>query len=139
MTGTTTESSVSKPEMRPKIGGTDAVSSAPAASLNSGSSAGLGHAGWSSAQGGGDGNGYGPKHDFCADPGYPHDTRDQVLEATAIVRFQVALDGSAKVALITRTEYMTLDQLILDTLRNWRLQPAMIKERWNPMPKFAST
>ena len=77
------------------------------------------------ANGGDSGNGYGPRPIYAPVPAIPDDMRDRVMEVTAVVRFHVARDGTAKVVLVTRTEYMTLDRLILDTLRNWRFQPAM--------------
>jgi protein TonB len=51
--------------------------------------------------------------------------RDELMQATAVVRFHVERDGKATVALITPTEFSGLDQLILETLRKWRFHPAL--------------
>jgi periplasmic protein TonB len=58
-------------------------------------------------------------------PSIPDDLRDEVMQATAIARFHVARDGSATVSLIKRTDYSELDQLILDSLSQWRFEPAI--------------
>jgi periplasmic protein TonB len=73
---------------------------------------------------GGENGGSGPRPIYAPVPVIPDDMRDEVVEATAVVRFHVARDGSATVILITRTDFTALDQMILDTLRNWRFQPA---------------
>ncbi|HTT74905.1 MAG TPA: TonB family protein [Candidatus Binataceae bacterium] len=51
--------------------------------------------------------------------------RDEVMQATAVVRFHVLRDGSANVTMVTSTEYSELDELILATLRQWRFSPAV--------------
>jgi hypothetical protein len=48
------------------------------------------------------------------------------MEAKAIAGIHVACDVNAKVVLIARTEYMTLDQSILDTVRDCGLSQLAI-------------
>jgi hypothetical protein len=40
--------------------------------------------------------------------------RDEVMQATAAVRFHAGRDGGMTVVIITRTGYMALDQSILE-------------------------
>jgi TonB family protein len=70
------------------------------------------------------GGGTGPRPIYAPVPSIPDDLRDEVMEATAVVRFHVAPNGTATVALLTPTGFTVLDQLILDTLSNWRFHPA---------------
>jgi periplasmic protein TonB len=69
--------------------------------------------------------GSGPRAIYAPVPSIPDDMRDEVMQATAVVRFHVERDGKATVALITPTEFSGLDQLILETLRKWRFHPAL--------------
>jgi len=86
-----------------------------------GSSAGAG-----SGAGGGFGTGgSGPRPIYAPVPTIPDDMRDEVMQATAVVRFHVLRDGSANVTMVTSTEYSELDELILATLRQWRFSPAV--------------
>jgi periplasmic protein TonB len=58
-------------------------------------------------------------------PQIPDDLRDEALEATAVARFRVGLDGSATVDLTKPTLNPRLNHLLLNTLKNWRFFPAM--------------
>ena len=92
------------------------------------SAAGGGSAGAGSSTGsGGDlGNGGGgPRAIYAPVPSIPDDMRDEVMQATAVVRFHVSRDGEARATLITSTDYSELDELILETLRQWRFSPAV--------------
>jgi protein TonB len=71
------------------------------------------------------GGGSGAHPIYSPVPSIPDDMRDEVLQATAVARFHVARDGSATVALIGRTDFAELDQLILDALSHWRFRPAV--------------
>jgi periplasmic protein TonB len=93
----------------------------------SGTSAGRGVGpGSRSCTGGGSSNGNAEPHLICAPiPSIPDDLRDEVMQATAVVRFHVRSGGEATVALVTSTDYSERDELILDTLREWRFAPAV--------------
>jgi periplasmic protein TonB len=76
--------------------------------------------------GGGFGTGGGgPRAIYAPVPSIPDDMRDEVMQASAVVRFHVDHEGKATVTLITPTEFSTLDELILETLRKWRFNPAL--------------
>jgi periplasmic protein TonB len=92
-----------------------------------GTGSGGGIAGGSATgSGGGFGNGgSGPRPVYAPVPSIPDDLRDEVMQATAVVRFHVSRDGQASVALVTSTDYSELDDLILETLRQWRFAPAV--------------
>jgi protein TonB len=62
---------------------------------------------------------------YAPAPSIPDDMRDEVMQAIAIARFEVSRDGTAKVSLLSATNYSELDDIILDTLRQWRFKPAM--------------
>jgi protein TonB len=53
--------------------------------------------------------------------------RDEVLEAVAVAHFRVLHDGRAIVSLAKPTDFSRLNDIILDTLREWRFHPAMNK------------
>ena len=93
---------------------------------SSGAGSGSGGAGSGIGSGGGFGNGgSGPHAIYAPLPTIPDDMRDEVMRASAVVRFHVYCDGSAQVTLVTSTDYSELDDLILDTLRQWRFAPAL--------------
>ena len=58
-------------------------------------------------------------------PEIPDDLRDQAFEAVAIAHFEVSYDGKVKVALTKPTSDPRVNQILLDTLRQWRFFPAM--------------
>lgn len=102
------------------LGGTNAGRGTGSGSGN-GASAGAG-----SGSGGGFGNGgSGPRAIYAPVPTIPDDMRDEVMQATAVVRFHVSRNGSADVMIVTSTEFSELDELILATLRQWRFSPAV--------------
>ena len=83
-------------------------------------------AGAGSGAGGGFGTGgSGPRAIYAPVPVIPDDMRDEVMQATAVVRFHVSRDGSANVTMVTSTEFSELDELILATLQRWRFSPAV--------------
>lgn len=82
--------------------------------------------GSATGSGGGFGTGgSGPRAIYAPVPSIPDEMRDEVMRATAVVRFHVGRDGKATVTLVTSTEFSTLDELILETLRKWRFHPAL--------------
>lgn len=58
-------------------------------------------------------------------PVLPHDLREFAYQAVALARFTIHPDGSVDVALVRPTQNPRLNQLLLETLRNWRFFPAM--------------
>jgi protein TonB len=50
--------------------------------------------------------------------------RDEVMQAVAVAHFRVAHDGHATVSLVKPTDFSRLNEVILDTLREWRFRPA---------------
>lgn len=92
----------------------------------SGAGSGAGVAGSGNGTEGGFGNGgSGPRAIYAPVPNIPDDMRDEVMRATAVVRFHVRRDGEAHATLITSTDYSELDDLILATLQQWRFSPAV--------------
>jgi protein TonB len=92
--------------------------------LGTGTGEGAG-AGAGAGKGSGSGGGISARAIYAPVPSIPDDMRDEVMQATAVARFHVARDGSATVALISPTDFTSLDQIILDTLSHWRFQPAV--------------
>jgi periplasmic protein TonB len=58
-------------------------------------------------------------------PKIPDDLREEVFAAVAVAHFEVSYDGTVKVTLIKPTPNPRLNEIILDTLRQWRFFPAM--------------
>jgi periplasmic protein TonB len=93
--------------------------------LGAGSGNGVG-SGSGNGRGGRFGGGSdGPHAIYAPVPTIPDDLRDEVLEATAVALFHVSRDGKTTVSLVSPTEFDELNDLILDTLRKWRFQPAL--------------
>ncbi len=58
-------------------------------------------------------------------PEIPDDLREDVIDAEAIARFTVSYDGTAAVTLEKATSNPRLNQVLLDTLRQWKFSPAI--------------
>ncbi|HKR41123.1 MAG TPA: TonB family protein [Paraburkholderia sp.] len=58
-------------------------------------------------------------------PVLPDDLRESAYQAIALARFTIHPDGSVDVALVKPTQNPRLNQLLLETLRNWHFFPAM--------------
>ncbi|MCP3717579.1 energy transducer TonB [Paraburkholderia sp. CNPSo 3281] len=58
-------------------------------------------------------------------PVLPDDLRESAYQAIALARFTIHPDGSVDVALVRPTQNPRLNQLLLETLRNWHFFPAM--------------
>lgn len=58
-------------------------------------------------------------------PEIPDDLREFAYQAVALARFTIHTDGTVDVALLKPTQSPRLNQLLLQTLRNWRFFPAM--------------
>lgn len=58
-------------------------------------------------------------------PVLPEDLREYAYQAVALARFTIHPDGSVDVTLVRPTQNPRLNQLLLETLRNWHFFPAM--------------
>ncbi len=58
-------------------------------------------------------------------PKIPDELREDAFEAVAVAHFKVSYDGNVVVSLTTPTSNPRLNQIILDTLKQWRFFPAM--------------
>jgi protein TonB len=58
-------------------------------------------------------------------PKIPDDLREDALEALAVAHFIVSYEGKVEVSLVTPTTNPRLNQILLDTLKQWRFFPAM--------------
>lgn len=58
-------------------------------------------------------------------PKIPDELREEAINAVAVARFHINIDGTATVELITPTSNPHINQLILNTLKTWRFFPAM--------------
>jgi protein TonB len=98
------------------------VAQAPAASSATSNSGNAGAAG----QGSGIGNdSSGARAIYSPEPEIPDSLRDQPLQTVAIAHFKVRYDGQVQVMLTTPTENPELNQVLLDTLKQWRFAPAI--------------
>jgi protein TonB len=58
-------------------------------------------------------------------PVIPDELRDEAMHERAVARFTIAADGSVTVKLIKPTQNPQLNRLLLETLRQWRFDPAI--------------
>jgi periplasmic protein TonB len=58
-------------------------------------------------------------------PEIPDDLREEIFAAVAVAHFEVTYDGTVKVSLIKPTSNPRLNEIILETLKQWRFFPAM--------------
>jgi protein TonB len=112
---------------------TPLAATAPAAASGTGSATG----GTGSAAGGvtgatGSGAGAGAGSDsggtravFAPTPEIPDDMRDEPISTVAVAHFKVDADGHAEVTLTTPTDNPRLNEILLETLKEWRFFPAM--------------
>lgn len=62
---------------------------------------------------------------YAPKPVIPDDLRDQMIRTVAVAHFMVASDGNVQVSLVKPTDIPELNQILLNTLREWRFFPAM--------------
>jgi protein TonB len=62
---------------------------------------------------------------YAPTPTIPDDLRENVFEAVAIAHFKVSPDGAVEVTLAQPTPNPRLNQILLNTLRQWKFFPAM--------------
>jgi protein TonB len=58
-------------------------------------------------------------------PEIPDELRENALEAVAVAHFKIGYDGQVEVTLVQPTENSRLNELLLDTLKQWRFAPAI--------------
>ena len=58
-------------------------------------------------------------------PKIPDDLREDTLATLAVAHFNVSYEGKVEVSLVTPTPNPRLNQILLDTLKQWRFFPAM--------------
>jgi len=94
----------------------------PVSTSTEATSAGAGRGAGSGAGIGSDSGGaraiYAPK------PVIPDSLREDAFQTVAVARFKVTYDGQVQVTLITPTESPQLNEVLLETLRQWRFFPA---------------
>jgi periplasmic protein TonB len=62
---------------------------------------------------------------YAPTPTIPDDMREDVFQAVAIAHFKVGPDGAVEVTLAQPTPNPRLNQILLETLRQWKFFPAM--------------
>jgi len=62
---------------------------------------------------------------YAPKPVIPDSLREETFQTVAVARFKITYDGQVQVTLITPTESPQLNQLLLETLKQWRFFPAM--------------
>lgn len=62
---------------------------------------------------------------YAPKPVIPDDLRDQIINTVAVAHFEVASNGKVQVSLTKPTDIPELNQILLNTLRQWRFFPAM--------------
>jgi periplasmic protein TonB len=103
------------------------VEEAPATGAGTGSESGAsGGSGTGEGSGGGIGTDtVGARAIYAPTPVIPDDLREDVMQTEAVARFKVSFDGSCEVTLEKPTSSPRLNQVLLDTLKQWKFFPAV--------------
>jgi protein TonB len=67
----------------------------------------------------------GARATYAPVPKIPDELREEVFQAEAMARFNVSYDGTVSVTLTKPTQNPRLNQIVLDTLKQWRFVPAV--------------
>ena len=113
--------------------GTEKSTSAPSVEAPAGASTGSASeseegAGEDSGEGSGGGIGsdtVGARAIYAPTPVIPDDLREDVIQTEAVARFNVSFDGASEVTLEKPTSSPRLNQVLLDTLKQWKFFPAV--------------
>jgi protein TonB len=62
---------------------------------------------------------------YAPTPVIPDDLREDVIQTEAVARFNVSFDGASEVTLEKPTSSPRLNQVLLDTLKQWKFFPAV--------------
>lgn len=100
------------------------VESAPGTGSGSSTSSGA-ESGEGSSGGGIGSDTLGARAIYAPTPTIPDDLREDVIQTEAIAHFTVSFDGASEVTLAKPTSNPRLNQVLLDTLRQWKFFPAM--------------
>jgi protein TonB len=117
------------PEVPPSPFGTakSSATTAPPAAANppasSGGAASGGSGAGSSTGMGSDSSG--ARALYAPTPDIPDDMRDEPFQAVAVAHFTVSNNGDVRVSLTQPTANPRMNQILLDTLKQWRFFPAM--------------
>jgi periplasmic protein TonB len=86
----------------------------------------------SAAGGSGSGSGSGLGSDtagaraiYAPVPTIPDELREDTINTVAVAHFKVSYDGQVEVTLVTPTSNPQLNEILLDTLKQWKFFPAM--------------
>jgi len=113
--------------------GTEKTTAAPGIEEKPGAaSSSESESGESGSSGSGEGSGGGIGTDtvgahaiYAPTPVIPDDLREDVIQTEAVARFNVSFDGTSEVTLEKPTSSPRLNQVLLDTLRQWKFFPAV--------------
>ena len=113
--------------------GTEKSTSAPSVEAPAGASTGSASeseegAGEDTGEGSGGGIGsdtVGARAIYAPTPVIPDDLREDVIQTEAVARFNVWFDGASEVTLEKPTSSPRLNQVLLDTLKQWKFFPAV--------------
>lgn len=62
---------------------------------------------------------------YAPTPEIPDDMREDPFQAVAMAHFKVSADGQVEVVLVKSTQSPRLNEILLETLKQWRFFPAM--------------
>jgi protein TonB len=62
---------------------------------------------------------------YAPAPTIPDDLREDAINTVAVAHFKVSYDGQVEVTLTTPTSNPQLNEVLLDTLKQWKFFPAM--------------
>lgn len=118
------------PELSPSANGTARHAAKAPAVAGKRAPAAPSHAGVSGGTGSGAGAGLGSDSGgaravFAPKPVIPDALRRQVFRAVAVAHFLVSRNGQVQVTLTTPTQSPRLNELLLETLKQWRFFPAV--------------
>lgn len=97
----------------------------PEGASEAGGSGGAGGTGSGSGSGAVGNDNLGAHAIYAPVPEIPDDLRENAIQTVAIAHFKVTYDGAVTVSLATKTENPRLNEILLDTLKQWRFFPAM--------------
>ncbi len=105
----------------PSVGETPGTGKATGTESSEGSGSGTGE-----GSGGGIGTDtVGARAIYSPTPVIPDDLREDVMQTEAVARFNVSFDGVSEVTLEKPTSNPRLNQVLLDTLKQWKFFPAV--------------
>jgi protein TonB len=118
------------PEAPPSFAGTRKEAPAESSASTKGTATGgsAESSGVPQEKGGGSGLGsdsLGARAIYSPVPKIPDDLREVAFEAVAVAHFEISYDGNVKVTLAKPTADPRLNQILLNTLQQWRFFPAM--------------